>query len=98
MGKLIILFQFGINCMSLCIFQHREVKTFITGFNGYFNFFSIIIELLLRWLEGSKKTFRSEFQKKKKCNIRSTQYNDFFLSTSKAIIIDLLNNVLLKSV
>ena len=83
--------------MSLCIFQHREVKTFITGFNGYFNFFSIIIELLLMWLEGSKKTFRSEFQGKKS-NIRSTQYNDFFLSTSKAIIIDLLNNVLLKSV
>ena len=49
------------------------------------------------WLEGSKKTFRSEFQGKKS-NIRSTQYNDFFLSTSKAIIIDLLNNVLLKSV
>lgn len=83
--------------MSLCIFQNREVKTFITGFNGYFNFFSIIIELLLMWLEGSKKTFRSEFQGKKS-NIRSTQYNDFFLSTSKAIIIDLLNNVLLKSV
>ena len=53
----------GINKMSLYIIQHREVETFIIGFNGYFNFFSIIIELLSRWLKGIKKDLGQYFRK-----------------------------------